>query len=214
MTFIQMPTEQTTAATDLLICVVAVAGLAYLWRRGPTGLRALLWRSVFVLLAIASLLGAIAHGIELGQAVYTWIWRATYLALALVVAAFLVAAIRDVFGDATARRVTPLLLVVALGSFALFVAYPENFRPFILYEAVAMLLALAGFVFLTVKGSLAGSGWIATSIAVNMIAAAVQASGSVSFTLIWPFDHNGVFHMIQIVGIALLIRGLRLDAAS
>lgn len=214
MALIQIPTEQTTAATDLLIGILAIASLAYLWRRGPAGLRGLLWRGVFVLLAVASLLGAIAHGIVLSEPVFESLWRVIYLALALVVAVFLLAAIRDVYGDRPARRASPVLLVVAMAFFGWFVANPEIFRPFVLYEAVAMLLSLAGFLWLTWKRSLAGSGWIAASIAVNIAAAAVQASGSVSFTLIWPFDHNGVFHLVQMLGIVLLVRGLRSGSAN
>ena len=208
MTLIEIPIEQTTAATDLLISVVAVAAILYLWRSGPAGLRGWLWRSVFVWLAAASLLGAIAHGLVLDEAVLKWIWRGTYLALAIVVATFLLAAIRDVFGDRTALRALPLLIVIAVGFFAWFITDPENFRPFIMYEATAMLLSLAGFLWLSWQGTLAGAGWIAASIVVNIVAAVVQASRAVSFTLVWSFDHNGVFHLIQILGIALLIRGL------
>ncbi len=209
MTLIDIPTEQTTAATDLLLSLLAVISLAYLRRRGPTGFRALLWRSVLALLAAATFLGAIAHGLVLGEATYTAVWNSTYLALALLVAAFLLAAIRDAFGDSHARRASPFLLVIALGFFVYFLVDPENFRPFILYEVGAMLLSLAGFLWLSWKKSLPGASWIAASIAVNILAAGVQAGGSVSFTLIWPFDHNGVFHLIQMPGIVLLVRGLR-----
>jgi hypothetical protein len=214
MTLIQIPTEQTTAATDLLICIMAIGGLAYLWGQGPSGLRGLLWRSVFALLAAASFLGAVAHGVVLSDAVFESVWRVTYLALAFLVAAFFAAAVRDVFGDKLARRILPLMVITAVGFYAWFVANPDDFRPFILYEASAMLLALAGFVWLSWKGSLVGSRWIAASIAVNIVAAAVQAGGSARFTLIWPFDHNGVFHLIQLLGIALLVRGLRTSPGS
>lgn len=214
MTLIDIPTEQTTAATDLLISLLAVIGLAYLWRRGPTGLRALLWRGVLALLATAAFLGAIAHGIVLAEAVYSAVWKATYLALALLVAAFLLAAIRDVFGDIHARRALPFLLVIALAFFGYFLVDPDDFRPFIMYELAAMLLSLTGFLWLSWKGTLAGAGWIAASIVVNILAAGVQASGSVSFTLIWPFDHNGVFHLIQMPGIVLLVWGLKSGAAK
>lgn len=209
MTLIQIPTEQTTAVTDLLISIMAMSGLVYLRDRGPTGLRGLLWRSVFVLLAAASCLGAIAHGLVLGDAALESVWRVTYLALALLVAAFFAAAVRDVFGDKPVKRISPLIVLTAAGFFASFIANPDDFRRFIMYEASAMLLSLAGFAWLSWKGSLPGSGWIAASIAVNILAAAIQATGSVRFTLIWPFDHNGVFHLVQMVGIVLLIRGLR-----
>ena len=37
---------------------------------------------------------------------------------------------------------------------------------------------------------------------------AVQAS-SLSLDLLWSFDHNGLFHLMQMLGLALLVTGLR-----
>ena len=51
--------------------------------------------------------------------------------------------------------------------------------------------------------------WIAASVAVNIVAATVQATEAVEFTVIWSFDHNGAFHLVQLVAIGLLVRGLR-----
>jgi hypothetical protein len=41
------------------------------------------------------------------------------------------------------------------------------------------------------------------AIDLNLVAAAVQAS-DVTIRLIVPFDHNGVFHLVQLVAIAAL----------
>lgn len=212
MTLVQIPTEQTTAATDLLIAVLGIIALQLLRSGGPRGLRGQLWRGVIGLLAVTALLGAIAHGLVLSEALFAFTWNATYLGLSLLVAAFLLAAWRDLAGDAPARRGLPVVAIVALCAWGYFLIDPDNFLPFVIYEATAMLLALAGYLWLTRQGTLRGAGWIAASIAVNMVAAAIQASGAVSFTLIWPFDHNGVFHLVQILGLALLVHGLRVRA--
>jgi hypothetical protein len=50
---------------------------------------------------------------------------------------------------------------------------------------------------------------MAAGVLVTIIAAAIQASGSVSLTLIWPFDHNGLYHLVHMVGALLLLAGLR-----
>ena len=209
MTLVRIPTELTTAATDLLLAVLAITAWVILNRDGPDGLRGLLWRTVFVLLAITALLGAIAHGLVLGETAFANIWRATYLGLSLLVAAFFLAALRDVMGDSAARRGSLVVTLVAFAAWTVFLVDPDNFLPFVIYEIMAMLFALAGFVWLSIRGSLPGAGWIAASIAVNIVAAAIQASEAVAFTLIWPFDHNGVFHLVQMPGIALLVQGLR-----
>ncbi|NIL93750.1 MAG: hypothetical protein GTO71_04775 [Woeseiaceae bacterium] len=209
MTLIQIPTEQTTAATDLLIAVLAIASANYLRKRGPGELRGRLWRIVFLLLAVASLLGAIGHGLVLGRTVYIVLWWGAYLALALLVAAFLLATIRDLAGDARARQALPFLVVVAIGFFGYFALDPDNFLPFILYESTVMILALAGYIRIAIRGDMPGATWIAASITVNILAALVQAGGSLQVTVIWTFDHNGIFHLVQILAMGMLVYGLR-----
>ena len=72
-----------------------------------------------------------------------------------------------------------------------------------------MLLALGGYIWLACQGRLEGTWLMAAGILVTIIAAGVQAGKAVSFTINWSFDHNGVYHLIQMVGIVLLVAGLR-----
>ena len=60
------------------------------------------------------------------------------------------------------------------------------------------------------RGQLTGAAVMAAGITISIIAAAVQASGAVSVTVLWEFDHNGIFHLIQIAGVAVLVIGLRM----
>jgi len=209
MEFIDIPTERTTAVTDLVIALMAGAAIPWLKRRGPGGMRGRIWRGVFALLAVAALLGAVAHGFVLDDAAQVRIWRVIYLALAMLVAAFLLAAIRDLAGDARARQALPVVLVIALAFYAYTFLDTASFLPFILYELAAMLLSLGAYAWMTLKGVRAGAGWIMAAVAANIAAAVIQATKIAGFTLVWPFDHNGVFHLVQMAGIALLLRGLR-----
>ena len=59
----------------------------------------------------------------------------------------------------------------------------------------AVTLSLAGFIWITIRGNLPSAAWVTAAIAMNILAAASQAEGSAGFTLIWQFDHNGVFHL-------------------
>lgn len=202
-------TELTTAATDALIAALAGVCVVLLrqWRerdRWKVGV----WSWVLGLLALAALLGAAVHGFVLSQRIQALLWHPLFLALGLVVALFVVAAVYDWRGRDAARRILPIMLVVALLFYAITRLASGTFLVFVLYEAVAMLFALTIYVSLAVRRSLAGAGWIAAGIGLNIVAAAIQASGAVSITIIWPFDHNGVFHLVQIVAIVLLMRGL------
>jgi hypothetical protein len=50
---------------------------------------------------------------------------------------------------------------------------------------------------------------MAAGILVSILAAGIQAKKSICLTLIWQFDHNGIYHIVQMLGLILLLVGLR-----
>jgi hypothetical protein len=63
---IDIPTERTTAATDLLLAIVALGCVWLLWRcRSHDPWKAKLWASAFAMLVVASSLGSVAHGLKM-----------------------------------------------------------------------------------------------------------------------------------------------------
>jgi hypothetical protein len=202
-------TELTTAATDGVIALVALACIALLQRyRREARYRVGLWTWVFGLLSFASLLGAIAHGLDLSAAARSWIWRPLFLSLGFVVALFVVGAVFDYKGERLARKSLAPMLGLGLVFFVITEVVSGAFLVFVAYEAAAMLAALGMYTSLAARQQLAGAGIVAAGIALNILAAALQASGSVALTLLVPFDHNGVFHLVQTVAIAVLAGGL------
>jgi hypothetical protein len=209
MAFNPVITELTTAATDALIAVVALLCVALLNRyRSECRWRVRIWTWVFGLLALASVLGALAHGLDLALTVRTWLWRPLYLSLGLVVALFVVGAVGDFTGKQAVRLALVPMLGLALGFFVITQVATGSFLVFVVYEALAMLTALVMYLLLAVKRQLAGAGIIAAGILLNIAAAAVQAVDSISITIVVPFDHNGVFHLVQIVALTVLTAGL------
>ena len=201
-------TELTTAATDAalgLLCLVVLLRLVAIpvnatWKRA-------LWCWVFGLLALASLLGTAVHGFELSEPILQILWRPLYLSLGLTIALFVVGRIRDWRGEPAARAVLPWAIGLGAGFFALTQLLGGAFLIFVVYEAVAMMATLAMYVFLSTTGRLAGAGMISLGIGLSIAAAAVQAS-ALSVRLIVPFDHNGLFHLVQLIAIAALANGL------
>ena len=59
-----------------------------------------------------------------------------------------------------------------------------------------------------------GAILMAAGVLVSIIAAGIQASKNVSVAFVFEFDHNGIFHIVQIFGILLLVIGLRLSLLS
>ncbi|MBN1313717.1 MAG: hypothetical protein JXB30_20100 [Anaerolineae bacterium] len=209
MEFIDIATEQTTAATDAIMGIMAIVAVVYLRRIGQHRPRkAALWMWVFGLLAVAGILGTIVHGFKMSEALEDFLWHPLYLSLGLVVAFFIVATVYDIWGERAAQRVLPIMIAVGVGFFALTLVWPDSFLVFIIYEAVAMLFALGGYIWLAFR-RFAGAWLMTAGVLVTIIAAGVQASGAVAFTLIWSFDYNGAYHLIQMIGIVLLVAGLR-----
>ena len=89
-----------------------------------------------------------------------------------------------------------------------------------------MLFSLTVYWMLFQKKTLAGAGWMAIAIVLTIAAAVLQAAGPYQVSIIWPFDHsldpsldlaldlpldhNGVFHIVQIVALYFFYIGLKL----
>jgi hypothetical protein len=140
--------------------------------------------------------------------VQSWLWRPLFLSLGLVVAMFVVGAVFDLKGESTARAWLVPMLVLALGFFTITQIGSGSFRAFVVYEASAMLGTLGIYLLLALKRRLPGAGTVAAGILLNIMAAAIQSTDTISLTIIVPFDHNGVFHLVQIVALVVLTRGL------
>jgi hypothetical protein len=71
-----------------------------------------------------------------------------------------------------------------------------------------MVFALTVYLTLAIRRELTGAGTVAFAIVLNMVAAGIQATGSVQVTLGVPFDHNGIFHLVQTAAVLVLLKGL------
>ena len=84
----------------------------------------------------------------------------------------------------------------------------RGFILFVICQTPAMSAAFLMYVRLTIGRRLRGAVFMTAAILVNVIAVSIQASNSVGFKFLWQFDHNGVFHLVQMIGILLLYFGL------
>ena len=212
MEFIDIPTEQTTAITDAILALLAMGCALYLRRIGHNDrYKANVWIGLFGLLAVAAVFGAIAHGFKMSVWWNNLFWQPLYLSLGLVVALFVVAVVYDAWGKAAARRALPVMLVVGAVFYGITVLIPNLFLVFIIYQSTATLFALFIYGWLAWRGELPGAAMMTLGIFITMVAAVVQATGSLVITIIWPFDFNGLYHLIQMAGLLALLAGLRRD---
>ena len=201
-------TELTTAATDALLGLLCLALTAWLalspvpvvWKRN-------LWMVVLLCMAAGSLLGAVAHGFALSDATRALLWKPLYFALGLAVALVVVGATYDWWGEPTARWLLPWAVVAAIGFFAASQLLGGAFVIFIVYEGVATLTACAIYTGLAWRET-PGAAAVAIGLALSLMAALVQVS-SLSLQVLVRFDHNGLFHLVQMVAVLIMSIGIR-----
>ena len=202
--------EQTTAVTDIILALVALGGvLMLIIAMENTGAlwRIYIWTTAIGLIGLAAGLGAVAHGLQLGPAIHNRIWQVLNMALSLAVSLFVVGVINDLWGYEPSRVILPVMIFAGLGFYLATLIYPGIFFLFILYEGLALLFALCVYLWLAVTGK-QGAGFMAAGVLLSILAAGLQTRKSIELTLIWKFDHNGIYHIVQTVGLHFLFAGL------
>ena len=202
--------ERTTGGTDLLLGAVALLiGVLLIRLRPSDRMRRACWVSAYLLLAAASMLGAVAHGLQLPRDVVLSIWHPLSLFLVLAVAFFVLGSAHELWGARISRRLLPWLCVAAVVAYLVGFAC-RSFLIFIVYEGAGMSASLCAYLFLCIRRRKSEACWMIAGICVSILAATLQRTNvTVTVTVGWTFDHNGVFHLIQTAGIILFYPGLR-----
>ena len=203
-------TELTTAATDLLLGLV---GLWLTWRLSVLPVQAAwpqqIWIGTLVLLSASALLGSVVHGIELHGTVRSLLWKPLYLCLGLTVGFLVVCAVSDWLGEGAGRHTLPWTMAAGVAFFVLTQVRRGGFAIFLVYEAAATLFALGVYTALAFHDR-PGAVPIAAGLALTLIGAAVQA-GRFSMHVVVRFDHNGLFHLVQLIGVVIIAAGVRMS---
>jgi hypothetical protein len=207
MELIASATERTTAATDLVLALAALLAVAALGRHAPRSVARVVWQAALLSAAAGAALGAAAHGLALQPATGELLWQPLFFLLGLTVSLFVVGAVASWRGDAAARRLLPAMLALAVLFYLAIRLTGGEFLVFVLFQAGTLLFALGVYLRLVARGT-PGAGWVAAGLAVTLGAGAVQAVEGLRLTLVWPFDHNGIYHLVQLGGLAALTRGL------
>lgn len=199
--------EPMTAFTDLLIfglglyCAWGLYGI-YVTKFMSVHLHFVL---VFFFMGLAGLLGALTHGIgpHLPQSVHTFIWRITLYCIGLTSFSMLLGGLYHVvsFNTMAWLKWLPLLGLIV---FMILITRNDDFKTVIRFYTPAMMLLLLMMLYSLLRFQGDGTGWIILSILVALAGAAVQQSG---FSFHKHFNHNDIYHIIQMGGMYLLYRG-------
>lgn len=170
-----------TMLTDYVLAIAAAFFAVRLWRVGHRP-----WGLAFFFTAAASLFGGTYHGFAI-----EWLWKPTVYAIGL----------------ASMYLLLPFLPLVAIVKFILFASWMITHDAFVhvIADYGTTLVLLAGVQIVAWMRRRAPSApWILGSIGVSVLGALVQQSG---VALHRHFNHNDLYHVIQLVALWLLYRG-------
>jgi hypothetical protein len=194
-----------TVFTDYLLAVLSAHWAWRLHRQSPSR-AARNWMWALIALAVAAFLGGTTHGFPDLPGVAPWaLWKTTQAAVGL--AAFFVTrgtGIRHL--GARMSRVVLSIAVLQLVFYLGWIAGHDEFIYSIVDYGIAFGFALVVHARVALKRLDSSSRWIAAGILVSFAAAGIQAFG---LALHPNFNHNDLYHVVQIFGTWLIYRGVR-----
>lgn len=208
-------TEPTTTLTDYLIAVVASILAVFLLRLGWANrqISVGLWAVAFGCVAAAAALGGTCHGFVgwLGESLSDWLWQTMIYALSL--ASFTMLA-GTIVGSVSPKRQRWLLLGTAVKSILVWIGLVQ--KPEFEIAAVDYLVSMAVVLVLQLyqlsaspllpSSSTQAAPWLIAGVLVSGLAIGFLGSG---FTLSAFFNHNDLYHLVQLVGLGLLYQGAK-----
>jgi len=196
--------EPMTVLTDVLLAAAAAwAGSRILGVSGTPVHR--YFALSFFLIALGTLAGATIHATR-HTALVRWVpllWRITSIAVGTSVTAMLAGTFYHLFpaDDADILRWTVLGLSLVYASW---IWRDYRFRNVVVFYSVVMAFILGAMGLSYVTQGSPGAKLIAVGILISFAAAAVQRSG---FRLARHFNHNDIYHVIQLIGLYFFYRG-------
>lgn len=186
--------EPMTMATDYLLCLVAAGFGISLWRANARP-----WALAFFFTAMASLAGGTYHGF----APEHWLWKTTVYSVGLASFFLLSGAVVASVNGAAQRMLLTFAVVKFMGYATWMITHDRFVNVIVDYGAALLLVAILQLIAWRTRRA-ASAPWVLGSIGVSVIGAVVQQSG---FAVHQHFNHNDLYHVIQLVALWMLWRG-------
>jgi len=200
-----MIAEPATLLTDYALAG-ATAWLAWSLVREREGQRSrALWALAFAALALAAALGGTWHGFAPAFApiAVLLVWKATVLCVGVGSFGMLAGSAIAI----TAGNARKTLVAIAGVKLAVYSAWMVGHSEYVYVIAdTGTALVLVAALHLRSAARDRASRWILAGVGVSVLAAGVQAGG---FALHRNFNHNDLYHVIQIVAMVLFYAGAR-----
>jgi len=200
-------TEPTTVLTNLALAGVAfVLGVRLAYFAAGAGIASSgAIGAALLSTALAAVLGAANHGIDprVDAAQRERCWRGALYATGLVGAAS-VASVAFFAARGSIRTTILVLAAIKLLGYLVAVARRPEFRVAAADYGGALAVVLAGSAYAMMRWGTPGTGWLIGGVFVSFVAGLVQVR---RIALHRHFNHNDLYHVIQLVALYLFYRG-------
>ena len=190
-----------------MLTVIAVVAAIRLLNAGETARhRAVRFLAAALLsIGLAALAGGTYHGFRVMMPSWsvTTTWKATMVAVGFASFSFAGSAVFSVIA-VRARKPLLALLFLKLFVYLVWLVWNDDFRYAVYEYSPTMLAVLIAYLYAWRKLGDAAARWIVGGILVSFAAAFVQL-GSLSFHQ--HFNHNDIYHVVQMVAVYLFYRG-------
>lgn len=199
--------EPMTVITDLMITALAIYFARQLSAQYGVTLANNQWHWMwaFRMLGLGAFLGAVSHGWGPYMSEFSrdLLWKATTWSIGCVSFFIIMATLHVLFPFKTVQlvRYVPLTLLVI---YLVTITRDPAFLNVIRFYAPAMAFTLIAMIILYFTKETGGTGSVALGLLISFAAAGVQVSG---FSIHKHFNHNDLYHVIQMVGMVFLFRG-------
>jgi hypothetical protein len=196
-----------TLATDWVLAVLCFHFASRLGMRpAPQREAVTLWAWAFVATGAAAVLGGAYHGFgpEMPSPAADALWRGAMVCAGATSMFMLCAAVRASCGRPWRTRWLVLAKLKFL-AYAALVAWSDDYR-FAVYDTIGSMALVLLFQGLEVlRGKLPTLGWMAVAMIISVAAALVQRS----IARLGPFNHNDIYHVIQMASLWFFYRAGR-----
>ena len=172
-----------------------IAGLTFPWAIG------------FWLIGFGALVGGISHAFAtyLGDDAYFWIWKTTIYSIALSVTFALAGSISTTLSGDLSRKVFHAVNISVFAGYAIWMLSHSAFG-YVVWHYVPVMLTIASLhAWAWSRHRDDGGKWIIAGVVVTLAGAAIQRSG---FSMHRWFNHNDLYHVVQVAGLYLFYNGL------
>lgn len=196
--------EPTTSITDYIIGLLGIY-FGYKTLQIQSSIFHLLWAISFFSLSMGGFLGGTRHGLgpRFPAILNNLVWRAAIL-FVMLTAVLITASVSTLFIDRDWHSSILVICISLVFYCILRIKKNDSFRHVINFNLPLLVISFFGFIAAFFILGYTGALFILIGISVSLVAARVQASG---VALHEHFNHNDLFHIIQMLGMVLMYRG-------